>query len=142
MSKGRKRPIAKEKPRRDKKPRAVSITGPQSPLWSFVVVDIEGPWGFSSMEMRDLVDVLNHLKNFEGMTWVDIERNTGSHPIEVKDIINTARKRLRKLRQDDIEELFSLRIGGRKRIWGIRVRDTLRILWWDPNHEISPSQKK
>ena len=43
---------------------------------------------------------------------------------------------------DDQEELVSFRIGGRERLWAIRVETEAFLLWWDPNHEICPSQKK
>jgi hypothetical protein len=75
------------------------------------------------------------------MTWAQI-MGTGSHPIPVGDITPDAQRRLEAIGQADVDELFSLRFTGRERLWGIRDRHTLKVLWWDPGHEICPSTKK
>jgi hypothetical protein len=50
---------------------------------------------------------------------------------------------LRDRELDDVDELFSLRMGGaKKRIYGIRDRGTLQVIWWDPEHEIYPTEPK
>jgi len=41
-----------------------------------------------------------------------------------------------------IETLVSLRIMGAVRIWGIRVHNCFKVLWWDPEHKIFPSKLK
>ena len=46
------------------------------------------------------------------------------------------------LQLDDWEELYSLRLSGRSRVWGLKEAGIFWILWWDPNHEICPSYKK
>ncbi|MDQ2731557.1 MAG: hypothetical protein M3Y56_07855, partial [Armatimonadota bacterium] len=65
-----------------------------------------------------------------------------SHPVELGKLCKAAQDRLVEIRQDDAATLFSLRIGGQGRIWGVRDGPTLRILWWDPQHEVCPSLKK
>jgi len=40
------------------------------------------------------------------------------------------------------QALFSFAIDGRRRVWGIRREHVLCLLWWDPNHQVCPSQKK
>jgi hypothetical protein len=84
--------------------------------------------------------VIAKLHSFEKMNWEDIIRS-GSHPIEVQKCDRTARERLLKIQQDDIDELMSFRISGKKRVWCIRDNNIMRVLWWDPNHEICPSLK-
>jgi hypothetical protein len=85
---------------------------------------------------------MGKLKSFESMTWQEIEGPSGSHFIEVSQCAKDARDRLRALQYDDIDMLFSLRISGRARVFGIRERRILRILWWDPEHQICPSAKR
>ena len=75
------------------------------------------------------------------MNWVDLGRN-GSHHIPVSRIIPQARKRLEEIHQADIDDLYSLRLTGVQRIIGIRDRNNLKILWWDPEHEVCPANKK
>ena len=42
---------------------------------------------------------------------------------------------------DDVDELYQLRVTGAERVWGIRSGPLLRLLWWDPNHEVYPVMK-
>ncbi len=88
-----------------------------------------------------LIEVVKKLGQFESMTWFQIDA-AGSHPIEVYKLIKVARDRLEELKLDDFDELYSLRLTGTQRLWGIRDRNVFRALWWDPEHEICPSPKK
>lgn len=76
------------------------------------------------------------------MTLHEITNNGDSHNIEVNQIVKDAQRRLEEIRQADVDELFSLRLSGKERIWGIVDRNIFKILWWDPKHEICPSAKK
>lgn len=89
------------------------------------------------------------LKEFEKLTWEEIEKQTygkdgksKNHPIGKGKIIKEAQERLKVLNQDDVDELYSLRLEGKIRIFGIREFNCLKILWIDTNHEICPPQKK
>jgi len=85
--------------------------------------------------------ILNKLQSFETMKWSDILGNK-SHMIAVEKICRKAQARLKEIGQEDVDELVSLRFGSKGRLWGIRDNEYLKILWWDPNHEICTSQKK
>ncbi len=52
------------------------------------------------------------------------------------------KKRLEEIEQDEIALFYSLRLSGKKRMWGIKDNNIFWILWWDPFHEICPSFKK
>ena len=57
--------------------------------------------------------------------------------------MKSARDRLQKLKLDDIDELMSFRISGKERVWSIRqLNNVMKVLWWDPNHEIYPIRKR
>jgi hypothetical protein len=46
------------------------------------MLDLNGPWGWLNIKLKDLlVEVVDKLKNFESMTWGEIERNKKSHLI-------------------------------------------------------------
>jgi hypothetical protein len=129
----------------EKRPRGTAPDyGGELPLWAFRIVDLDGPWCWSKMDGGVLRDVLDRLKQLETMSWHEIESKTGSHFIETGDtgFCKQARDRLAEIRQDDADALFSLRVTGRRRIWGIRDGGILRILWWDPEHEVYPSHLK
>ena len=68
--------------------------------------------------------------------------NRGSHLIRLDRLIPKARKRLREIKEDDLDELMSFRISSKERVWCIQSENIMRILWWDPRHEVCPSQLK
>ncbi|MCP4214875.1 MAG: hypothetical protein GY765_09470 [bacterium] len=82
------------------------------------------------------------MKNLESMTWGEIERKDQSHLIPVAGICSEARKRLDEIKLDDRDILYSLRLTGSERLWGIRDYDSFYLLWWDPNHSVYPVSKK
>lgn len=110
------------------------------PSWQIATIDKDGRWGWGNLDPRVLWDVIfSKVSSFETMTWADIKSGTGSHSIPVSDIIQEAQNRLFEINQNDVDKLFSLRLSGTRRIWGIMDRHILKIIWWDPNHEICPS---
>jgi hypothetical protein len=76
------------------------------------------------------------------MTWAELDGASGSHSVAVDDLCSDARERLLKLRMDEQGQLYSLRITGEQRVWGVRDIAILRVLWWDPEHQVCPSPKK
>lgn len=75
------------------------------------------------------------------MKWSEI-LNRNSHAVPISKICPEAQGRLKELKQDDVDELISLRLTGKKRVWGIRDQNILKILWWDPEHTVCPSLKR
>lgn len=112
-------------------------------FWSFSLIDCDGRWGFHSIcknEFHHLVT--SELKSKEGINWAELKSSGGSHSVERSKLIKAARDRLTDIHLDDIDELFSMRFSGKKRIWGIRDENVFKLLWWDPDHEICPAPKK
>jgi hypothetical protein len=76
----KKRPKAKFSPRTDKIPRTAPQNLPDSilfrkPSWRFGLMDLNGPWGWLKIQLKDtLVEIVEKLKNFESMTWGEIDR--------------------------------------------------------------------
>ncbi|MCK9490727.1 MAG: hypothetical protein M0Q24_01445 [Sulfurimonas sp.] len=112
------------------------------PSWKFNLIDNDGPWGWSNIDTSERWDILSNKINFkENLNWAELKEK-GSHNIEINKLTKKAQKRLVEIGCNDIDELFSLRISGKERIWGIRDRFALKIIWWDPEHEVCPSLKK
>ena len=84
---------------------------------------------------------MHKLRDFEGLDRSAIARG-GSHRIPIASLPSKAQKRLRELGKDDVDELMSFRISGKQRVWCIPSNMVMKILWWDPNHEVMPSTKK
>ena len=86
---------------------------------------------------------------FEDRTWEEIEKDTYGndnktkhHFVKIDKFIKEARDRIVKMNLKDTDELFSLRLEGKIRIYGTRRLNYMEIIWVDPKHEICPSKKK
>lgn len=141
-----KRVKRKESPSPKKHPHGaakVSQLENQPIVWRVGILDKEGPWGWGSVPSDKIWgDIHLKMKDFESMTFDEIMRGGGSHFVSCSDLSKEAKDRLEEISQDDLDELFSLRLGNKPRIWGVRIENIFKILWWDPNHEICPSHKK
>lgn len=91
------------------------------------------------MSPDEMHEVLTRLGSFETMTWREID-GPKSHGIPFGDLVKEARDRLEEIDQDDAAEYFSLRVNASARVWGIRDQHVLRILWWDPQHQVCASK--
>ncbi len=137
--------VAKNTPLSNKIPRqSQQVESEQTnPVWRFSLLDWEGPWGWRDIDAEKWQEIIDKLGHFEMRTWADIKSDGNNHAVEIKNSPNPeALKRLAEIHQDDIEELFSLRLSGKERLWGILDGYILKILWWDPLHEVWPSTKK
>jgi len=100
--------------------------------------------GWQELEPDKLNEIRDKLSNFESMTWHEIlvKAKKQHHSIPVGDFPGAAQTRLQELKLDDVDELVSLRLKGRERIYGVRQAGALLLLWWDPSHAIYPAKKK
>ena len=118
----------------------------RTPVWGLRRMDMDGAWGWRRVESERWWNrILPVLQNFESMTWAELMSGSGgrsagtnNHPVPVGGLSRKARKRLGELRQDDLDELFSLRIAGKERVYGIRDGRTFHLLRYDPNHDVYP----
>lgn len=111
----------------------------QHPSWQISRIDEDGEWGWNKIGVDEFKsEVVAKIKNFESSTWAEILGDK-SHEVSISQISKDAQKRLAQLKLEDIESLVSLRLAGRKRIWGIRNAAVFKILWWDPEHEVYPT---
>ena len=119
------------------------------PIWKISKIDADSRWGLPTLfSKRQCETIFKHLQGRETMTWEEIEtqqggrtRGTNNHYVEISKLCTEAQNRLQQLNINDIDNLFSLRVNARIRIWGIREINILQILWFDLEHEICPSFK-
>ncbi len=145
MAKGRKNPPkVSRQPQPKKHPKAQFVNDSEFSIsWRLSDSDHGGNWAWTNLgDPIQYKRVIERLQEFEKKNWNEIIRS-GSHPISVGDIVKSARDRLQKLKLDDIDELMSFRISGKERVWSIRqLNNVMKVLWWDPNHEIYPIRKR
>lgn len=95
-------------------------------------------------------DLLDHLKTRESATWKDIMQQTGgprsntnSHFIYTERLSDAAKARLRLLKYEYEDQIFSLRIDGKKRLFGFIDPSTgaMDVLWYDRDHSVYETKK-
>lgn len=140
-----KRPSRKVNPPDKKIPRGVdkAIQGELDLVgWHVRTIDRNGPWGWEEINAPTVWNhIFSKMRDFETMTWGEI-LGKNNHQISISEISPEAQRRLIEINQDDIEDLVSLRVDAKKRIWGIRDRHICKILWWDPKHTVCPAKKR
>ena len=61
-------------------------------------------------------------------------KGSNSHGVPVERLTRQAKDHLAEIGQDDVSERFSLRLTATTRIYGIRDRRALKLLWYDPHY--------
>jgi hypothetical protein len=137
MAKGNKHPKSVKQPLISKE--AVHTKNPegyqnQFIAWHFECMDTGGPWPCTHNILESIKD---RLHEYEKRKWSEL---TGSsHPMPIERINGEAQERLDHLRYQDYVLLYQLDIrmpGQKHRLWGFRVENIFKILWWDTTHGI------
>lgn len=111
--------------------------------WKLRDLDFEGPFGWHKLQHEGVARVHRVLGNVESMTWA--EASTGGDPLKcekVSSFSKDAKQRLVEIGQGDLDDLWRFKCGPLPRVWGRRVSDAFHVLWWDPDHLVTPSHKK
>jgi len=109
-----------------------------------MLLDVVGPFGFADISEDLALKLTDRLKSFESRTWNEIFTGDkkNNHSNKIANLCQEAKRRLRQLELDDADELRSLRLGGKHRLYGFLRAGTFYILWLDRDHLIYPSKKK
>ena len=120
-----------------------------NPAWRIQAMQLCDPYGWHIVNVDKLNEIISKLACFESMTWAEIliQARKQNHSVEVWNLEKSARDRLKELGLADtqsedppkVEELISLHLCGKERIWGFLDGRVLHLLWWDPDHEVCPS---
>lgn len=108
-------------------------------------------WTWPKSGNQDAWEILQFLCEASKLTWGEVmsqmtgpphRRRKRNHAHPLDSVCVAAQNRIAELRLDEIfEELFRFRISGEKRLWGFRVEDVFHLLWWDPRHQVFPTEK-
>ncbi|CAN0601951.1 unnamed protein product [Ectocarpus sp. 12 AP-2014] len=110
--------------------------------WRFNAVDKGGPFAWSAIpDSQTHQKIVERLANFETMSESNLAQ-AGCHAIELHKLCEEAQKRLTELKLDDLDDIYSFRIRGEPRVFGVVRQNYVRVLWYDPNHKVCPSVKK
>jgi hypothetical protein len=133
--------------RTDKQPKALEATSYHGlhPSWRLGRIQMQHPYGCQELKPEEWERLRGSLGEFEKRTWEDIlvKSKKQNHNVEIETLSKKAQNRLKELFKPlDFDQLLSLRLSGTERIWGVLDRGVVTLLWWDPNHEVRPSELK
>lgn len=113
------------------------------PSWRLSNLRMAPPYGWGRISRTDMQAVVNHLASLETMTWNDIlvVGKKQNHYCEVSGLSKDARQNIERDWQG-ADRVLSIRLTNVKRMWGIVEQGVFYLLWWDPDHGISPSTYK
>jgi hypothetical protein len=99
------------------------------------------PYGWHILDADTVQDIHGKLKCFETMTWgqILIEAKKQNHTVSVDQLEADAKRRLRDSGQGDLDELVSLHLSAKQRVWGILREGVFSLVWWDPYHSVCRS---
>ncbi|WP_319778402.1 hypothetical protein [Maridesulfovibrio sp.] len=110
--------------------------------WHFNLMDQapESPWTSLPKHLNRYADKLHA---YEKQTIAEIfhEKQQYNHAVPVGRLVPRAQARLNTLKIK-VDALYRLRFGGKPRLWGILKGNIFQILWFDPQHQVCPSEKK
>lgn len=113
------------------------------PSWRVSLLGVVDPFGWHSAAAAEMLQVRQRFANFESMTWKQIlcEGGYRNHFIHRDKLCAEAQERLRALKQDDVDAVMSLGVTQKARVFGIMEHNILKVLWWDPEHQVVPVAK-
>jgi hypothetical protein len=102
-------------------------------------------WDISAEELQGF---LTFLSECAALTWAELKGQTVGgrrghkkhHAQKVDTLPTKAQQRLAAHADESIDELFRLRYGSRKRIWGLRDRAVFHLIWLDLEHQVYPTE--
>jgi len=144
MTKTKKQPSIKVKPPISKTPKLGKIPREDgSIIFSFLKFDGQSKWCLAEKaHTHDFWEIGEKLKSFEQMQWKHLAADQENHhSVPFYKISNDAQKVAGDLKIDDYEEIWSLRLTGTQRLWGVRDEQYFIAIWWDPDHQIYPTKK-
>jgi hypothetical protein len=128
-----KNPKTKREPQPSKTPKVGFDENPLRlrPAWRIGAMEMCDPFGWHRIHGTLLLEIREKLRNFETMTWSQII-GPQSHMVSRDSLCKNAQERLVQLKLDEIDELFSLRLSGKERVWGLLEHNVLTLLMVGP----------
>lgn len=111
-------------------------------LFSFQWFDSGRKWG--SKAKHKFWAIADKLKSSEGRTWAQLSADRNDHYIGLDKFPTKTKKVIVKRGLDEFDGLWSLRITGGCRLWGVRWQESryFMVVWWDPDHKAYPVNKR
>lgn len=155
---GKKKQLKKQKPLKNNKNISEGLRKPPDirqdlVQWTVCEMDYEcsEPWNWD-LKGKEAHEILGYLEGLSRKTWGEVDQErTGNrdrhrkhHSMSVSRLSKEARDRLKERFKDEElpEALYRFRLEGKVRLWGIRSGRTFKIIWYDRDHQVYPTERK
>jgi hypothetical protein len=127
-------------------------TAQEKPTFCFGHVDrnANNLWAFNPSG-EHMIEIVEFIGQMGQSTWAQIEamrtggkdRHRKHHSYNVDSFASAAQADFHKAHLGERfgHDMFRFRLAGEKRLWGFRDHAVFRVVWWDPEHEVCPSEK-
>ena len=114
------------------------------PAWRIGNLRMKAPFGWDAITRDDMSQIVEHFKGLESMTWsaILIGAKKHNHNCNVDGMCRQAQACLLEDWQGGTDELLTIRLTNRKRVWGVLEGPIVYLLWWDPTHAVYPTEPK
>jgi hypothetical protein len=99
------------------------------------------PYGWHELTSDKLSYIRQKLIQFEAKDWnqIFVIEKKHNHSVPVIEFDCPKAKKWMRENLPDQDELWTLRLSGPERIWGVFREGVFHVLFWDPAHQICPS---
>ncbi len=111
--------------------------------WRVSRIQLVAPYGWGTLVSTEIEYLRGKLSQFETMTWGEIfgQAKDRNHPISVSKLKCREARRWMEKNMPDQPTLWTLRVSGAERVWGIFSEGAYQIIFWDPRHLIYPTER-
>ena len=111
--------------------------------WHVSRLRLANPYGWHELPLERIQYIQEKLAHFEKKTWNEIFviEKKHNHAVSVADLRCPLAKSWMRKNMPDQDFLWTLRLSGPERVWGIYSQGVYQLLFWDPEHNILPTQK-
>jgi hypothetical protein len=136
-----KQPASREIPSGDKTPKIASepsFYDDRKAAWRISKIQISSPYGWHELTAPEVAEIKEKLGTFEKNTWRELFVRDArlNHCIPSNELKCPIARKWMTINMPDQPYLWTLRLSGAERVWGILSEGAYQIVFWDPQHLI------
>ncbi|QMV18848.1 hypothetical protein GOB94_09255 [Granulicella sp. 5B5] len=136
-----KKPKAREVPSGEKNPKIASepsLYDDRKAAWRVAKIQLTDPYGWHEISANDASQIKVKLAVFEKNSWKELFVRDArfNHRIQSDQLKCPIARKWMAENMPDQPYLWTLRLSGSERIWGILSEGAYQVLFWDPQHLI------
>lgn len=114
------------------------------PSWRIEKLQLVDPYGWHELTGPQVKYLHAKLAEYERKDWnqILVTEKKWNHAVPVDGFKCPKARQWMRRNMPDQEELWSLRLSGAERVWGVYREGIFHLIWWDPQHLVWDTPKK